>query len=200
MIVQHNLNRLSYLNHIRTFVALDVSNKTAIEKLQEELANVARWGPQEVKPIEKQNFHFTLIFLGEVDLGTIDKIKGKLSELQFEPIKISYTGLGGFPNPSFARVVWIGVDEEGRKKLDSLAEKVASKMADIGLRSNKPFSPHITLFRIKRGELKIPLQILSKYNAITFGPPDIIGKIHMKRSNLTQTGPIYSNILTVYAK
>jgi 2'-5' RNA ligase len=95
------------LNGIRTFIALEVSNKTVIEKLQEELTNVARWRPQEVKPIEKQNFHFTLFFLGEVDLGTIDKIKGKLSELQFEPIKISYTGLGGFPNPSFARVVWM---------------------------------------------------------------------------------------------
>ena len=190
---------MSYLNGIRTFIALEVSNKTVIEKLQEELTNVARWRPQEVKPIEKQNFHFTLFFLGEVDLGTIDKIKGKLSELQFEPIKISYTGLGGFPNPRFARVVWMGVDEEGGKTLIGLAEKVASKMADIGLRPNKPFSPHITLFRIKRGKLNIA-QLVSKYNTKTIGPPDIIDKIHMKRSNLTQTGPIYSNIFTVYSK
>jgi RNA 2',3'-cyclic 3'-phosphodiesterase len=190
---------LSYLNRIRTFIALDVSNKTVIEKLQAELANFARWSRQEVKPIEKQNFHFTLIFLGEVDLSTVDKIKGKLSELQFEPIKISYTGLGGFPNPSSARVVWMGVDEEGGKTLISLADKVASKMADIGLRSKQPFSPHITLFRIKRAKLNIS-QILSRYNVKNIGPPDIIDKIHMKRSTLTQTGPIYSNIFTVYAK
>ena len=190
---------MSYLNGIRTFLALEVSNKTVIEKLQEELTNVARWRPQEVKPIEKQNFHFTLFFLGEVDLGTIDKIKGKLSELQFEPIKLSYTGLGGFPNPSFARVVWMGVDEEGGKTLIGLAEKVASKMADIGLRPNKPFSPHITLFRIKRGKLNIT-QLVSKYNTKTIGPSDIIDKIHMKRSDLTQIGPIYSNMFTVYSK
>ena len=190
---------MSCLNHIRTFIALDVSNKTAIEKLQEELANVARWSPQEVKPIGKQNFHFTIIFLGEVDLDTIGKIKDKLSELQFEPIKISYTGLGGFPDPNSARVVWIGVDDEGRRKLISLTEKVISKMKDLGFRSNKEFTPHITLFRIKRGKLKIG-NILSKYNGKTFGPPDIIDKIHIKRSNLTQTGPIYSNMFTVYAK
>jgi 2'-5' RNA ligase len=40
---------------------------------------------------------------------------------------------------------------------------------------------------------------LSKYNDETFGP-DVINKVHLKRSELTPAGPIYSDIFTVYAK
>jgi 2'-5' RNA ligase len=183
---------------MRTFIAVDVSNKNAIVKLQQELTAVARWSPQQVKPVEKQNFHFTLVFLSEVSVHVIDKIKAKLSELQFEPIKITYTGLGGFPNSNFARVIWTGVDEEGRKKLISLAGMVILKMIDIGFRPDKPFSPHLTLFRVKIGKFKLG-NIPSKYNGKIFGN-DIIDKIHLKVSNLTTAGPIYSDIFTVYAK
>jgi RNA 2',3'-cyclic 3'-phosphodiesterase len=185
------------LNRVRTFIAVDVSNRNGIENLQKELIENTRWSPQEVKPVEKQNFHFTLVFLGTVNLDAIDKIKSKLLQLQFKPINVTYTGLGGFPSSNFARVVWIGVDEEGRKGLVSLAELVISKMAEIGFRS-KPFAPHMTIFRIKSGSLKLD-SILSKYNDETFGP-DVINRVHLKRSELTPAGPIYSEIFTVYAK
>ena len=182
---------------MRTFIAVDVSNRNGIENLQKELIENTRWSSQEVKPVEKQNFHFTLVFLGTVNLDAIDKIKSKLLELQFKPVNVTYTGLGGFPSSNFARVVWIGVDEEGRKGLDSLAELVISKMAEIGFLS-KSFAPHMTIFRIKRGNLKLD-NILSKYNDETFGS-DVINKVHLKRSELTPAGPIYSDIFTVYAK
>jgi RNA 2',3'-cyclic 3'-phosphodiesterase len=185
------------LNGARTFIAVDVSNKNGIENLQKELMEITRWSIQEVKPVEKQNFHFTLVFLGTVDLDTIDKIKAKLLELQFKSINVTYTSLGGFPSSNFARVIWIGLNEEGRKRLSSLAELVISKLAEIGFLS-KPFIPHMTIFRIKKGNSKL-YSILSKYNDKTFGS-DVINKVHLKRSDLTPAGPIYSDIFTVYAK
>ena len=184
---------------MRTFISVDVSSKDTMRKLQEQLVSVTRWSPQKVKPVRKQNFHFTFIFLGETDLQTIDKIKAKLSELQFEPIKITYTGIGGFPNPDYARVVWVGVDQEGGQKLISLAQKVISKMIDIGLGADKPFTPHMTLFRVTTGKLKIEKTILSKYADETFGS-EIIDKIHLKQSNLTPLGPIYSDVFTTNAR
>jgi RNA 2',3'-cyclic 3'-phosphodiesterase len=185
------------LNRVRAFIAVDVSNKNGIENLQQELLRSIKWSPREVKPVEKQNFHFTLIFLSTVDLDTIDKIKAKLLELQFKPIKVVYSGLGGFPSSDFARVIWIGVDEKGGKDLVSLAELVISKMAEIGFES-KPFTPHLTIFRIKSKNLKLNT-IISKYNHKTFGS-DVISKIHLKKSDLTPAGPVYHDIFTVYAK
>ncbi|HZA06654.1 MAG TPA: RNA 2',3'-cyclic phosphodiesterase [Nitrososphaeraceae archaeon] len=185
------------MNRVRAFIAVDVSNKNGIENLQQELLQSIKWSPREVKPVEKQNFHFTLIFLGTVDLDTIDKIKAKLLELQFKPIKVTYSCLGGFPRSDFARVIWIGVDEEGGKDLVSLAELVISKMAEIGFKS-KPFTPHLTIFRIKSKNLRLNT-IISKYNHKTFGS-DVISKIHLKKSDLTPAGPVYHDIFTVYAK
>jgi 2'-5' RNA ligase len=41
--------------------------------------------------------------------------------------------------------------------------------------------------------------MLRKYNDISFGS-DLIDRIHIKKSQLTQSGPIYSVIFTVYGR
>jgi RNA 2',3'-cyclic 3'-phosphodiesterase len=180
------------------FIAIDVSSKDNIEILQHKLQISAGWNTLLLKPVSKQSFHFTLIFLGEVTINSVDKIKTNLSEIQFEPIKITYTGIGGFPNSNAARVIWMGVDAEAGRKLVSLAEKVRSKMEDIVFRPDKPFTPHMTLFRVKTGRLKIAAKLLSEYNSMTFGS-EVIDKVHLKKSDLTSTGPIYTDIYTVNA-
>jgi 2'-5' RNA ligase len=183
------------LNNIRAFVALDVSNAVGIEKLQQELAHDAGWGRHEASPVKSHNLHFTIIFLGDIRLESVSKIKNKLSEVQFEPIRISFTGIGGFPNSNFVRVVWVGVDADGCKKLASLAVQVVTKMSELGFRQDKPFSPHLTIFRLKRN-LKLGTELLYKYGKKNFG--SYVGdNINLKRSDLTPSGPIYSNIFTV---
>jgi len=184
------------LNNIRAFIAFDVSSTNGIEKLQQELAYDAGWGRHEASPVKSHNLHFTIVFLGDIRLESISEIKSKLSELQFEPIKITFTGIGGFPNSNFVRVVWVGVDAEGCKKLATLAEQVVTKMSEVGYRQDKPFSPHLTIIRLKRRNLKLGADLLYKYGKKDFGC--YVGdKVHLKRSDLTPSGPIYSNIFTV---
>jgi RNA 2',3'-cyclic 3'-phosphodiesterase len=185
-------------NSSRIFIAVDASSKDTIEKLQSNIQISAGWNSQLLKPVSKQNFHFTLFFLGEATIKTIDIIKAKLSEIKFEPIKITYSGIGGFPNSNDVRIIWIGVDAEGGRKLIGLAEKVRSKMKDIGFMPDKPFTPHMTLFRIKTGKLKMATKLLSEYDRIPFGS-EIISKVHLKRSDLTSSGPIYTDIFSVNA-
>ncbi len=183
------------MNNIRAFIALDVSNTIGIQKLQRELAYDAAWG-LEASPVKSQNLHFTLIFLGDIRLDSISKIKNKLSELQFEPIRIIFTGIGCFPNSNFVRVVWVGVDGDSCKKLASLAEQVVTKMSELGFRQDRPFSPHLTIFRLKGRNLKLETELLYKYGKKDFGW--YVGdKVHLKRSQITPSGPIYSNIFTV---
>jgi RNA 2',3'-cyclic 3'-phosphodiesterase len=183
---------------MRTFIAVDISNKNVIEKLQQQLSDAAKWRAYEVRPVKKQNLHFTVIFLNEVDAVTIEKIKDKLSEINFEPIKITFSSIGGFPSSNLANVIWVGVDEEGERKLISLAESVILKMKDIGFRPDKPFTPHMTIFRIKRRKLRLD-QMLSTYSAKTFGD-DTIEKLCLKVSTLTRDGPSYSDIFVVHSK
>jgi RNA 2',3'-cyclic 3'-phosphodiesterase len=184
------------LNNIRAFIALDVSNTIGIEKLQQELAHDAGWGRHDASPVKSHNLHFTLIFLGDISLDSVSKIKTKLSELQFEPIRMTFTGIGGFPNANFLRVVWVGVDADGCKMLASLAVQVVTKMSELGFRPDKAFSPHLTIFRVRGRNLKLGTELLYKYGKKDFG--SYVGdKIHLKRSDLTPSGPIYSNIFTV---
>ncbi len=62
-------------NNIRAFIALDVSAKGTLEQLQRDVSTFSRWDPLLVKPVKKENFHFTIIFLGEIDQAYIDSIR-----------------------------------------------------------------------------------------------------------------------------
>jgi 2'-5' RNA ligase len=156
----------------------------------------AGWKPREVKPVELQNFHFTLIFLGEV--SDVDTIKTKMQELQFEPFTLTYKGVGAFPKPSAAKIIWLGTDPAGGQKLLGLANDVVAKMAELGFSADKPFSPHITIFRVKSAPVRIG-DISAKYEGRIFGS-DLVDRVHLKKSDLTPSGPVYSNIYTVEAK
>jgi RNA 2',3'-cyclic 3'-phosphodiesterase len=182
---------------MRAFVAVEVSS-TAIAKLQKEILSTMGWNPRDVKPVEPHNFHFTLIFLGEITDHDVDSIKEKLAGFQFEPFTITYTGIGAFPKPAHARIIWVGIDPEGIQRLTSLANEVVAKMSELGFKADKPFSAHMTFIRAKGRPIGAS-HISSKYQGITFGS-DRIGKVHLKKSELKQSGPIYSNVYTIEAK
>lgn len=182
---------------MRAFIALDMSN-VAIVKLQEDILSVAEWNPRDIKPVEPHNFHFTVIFLGEISDYDVVRIKELLVGFQFEPFTITYAGIGAFPNPAHARVVWVGVDPEGAQKLTALANDIVAKMSKLGFKADKPFSAHLTLLRAK-GRSVNASYISSKYQGRTFGS-DRIDKVHLKKSELRSSGPVYSNVYTVEAK
>jgi 2'-5' RNA ligase len=71
---------------------------------------------------------------------------------------------------------------------------VVTSIEDV-VKPDKPFIPHVTLFRIKNGRLRAD-NMLRKYKNISFGS-DLIDRIHIKKSELTQSGPIYSDMYTV---
>lgn len=176
---------------MRAFVAVDAAS-TYLAKLQRELMSTSGWSARNVKPVEPQNFHFTLIFLGEITEQQEQHVKDILSGVKFEPFSLTYTDVGAFPNAGRARVVWVGVDQEGGKKLSALAEQVVSKMSEIDFKPDKPFSPHLTICRAKN---TVRLDAV-KYAGMTFGT-DTIDKLHLKKSELAPSGPTYFNIYTV---
>jgi 2'-5' RNA ligase len=181
---------------MRSFVAVEASC-VAITNLQNEILSTASANMRELKPVEPENFHFTLIFLGETSDQDLEKIQEKLGELQFEPFTLTYSGIGGFPNPTAARVAWIGVDQVAGRKLTALAEDVIAKMSELGFKADKPFSPHMTILRTKGRPIRLS-EISAKYHGRTLGS-ELVDRVQLKKSILTRSGPIYSNIYTVQA-
>src|SRR5918999_1077892 len=70
---------------MRAFVAIDVSSDAIVE-LQKDILSTSGWTAKDVRPVEPHNFHFTLIFLGEIT-DIANSVIGKLSELGFRADK-----------------------------------------------------------------------------------------------------------------
>ncbi|MEO9364401.1 MAG: RNA 2',3'-cyclic phosphodiesterase [Nitrososphaera sp.] len=179
---------------MRAFVAVDAPG-SGIAGLQHEMMSSSGWSPREVKPVEPNNFHFTLIFLGEISGRQAEMVEEKLARVKFEPFSITYTGVGAFPKASNARVVWVGLDSDGSAKLDALARQVVARVAEAGFAPDKPFSPHLTIFRAKNRHVAVDV---AKYAGKTFGT-GVVDSVHLKKSDLAPSGPTYSNIYTVSA-
>lgn len=177
---------------MRAFIAVDATSG-AISDLQSEM--MQGFNTRDVRPVDARNFHFTLIFLGETGDLQVEKVKERLAGVRFEPFPITYEGVGAFPTPRNARVIWVGVDKEGTAKLQALANQVVEKMAEAGFRPDKPFSPHLTIFRAKNRHVRVNTE---KYAGKTFGT-DTIDRVHLKKSDLSPSGPAYSNVYTVTA-
>ncbi|KFM15843.1 2'-5' RNA ligase protein, partial [Marine Group I thaumarchaeote SCGC RSA3] len=83
------------------------------------------------------------------------------------------------------------------ENLIELAKKVQNVLKPLGLISDKPFKPHITVFRIKKKIGDITKE-LNKQRLADFGIQKI-SSIKLKKSELTSNGPIYSDIEEVAA-
>ncbi len=184
---------------MRAFIAVELSNTDAIEKLQQDLVTEAKWSSGHFVLVKSQNLHFTLIFLGNIGLETFDKVQVILSDINFKPLNLVLRGVGAFPHPEHARVIWVGVDENGKRAMVNLAQQIISKLSRIKIDPDRPFKPHLTIFRAKGMPLKLRSEVISKYydNIIAH---DTIDRVHFKRSELTSSGPRYSNIFTVQAR
>jgi 2'-5' RNA ligase len=103
--------------------------------------------------VKPQSIHLTLKFLGEIDDA---KVRDAASELQkaaqgIGPFTLELEGVGSFPNARNPRVLWAGIKEN--VELLKLQKNVDERLESIGFEAdNRPFTPHLTLCRIKSAE------------------------------------------------
>ena len=178
---------------MRTFVAIEVNNKdvlNSIHKIQTEL-NI------KAKPVELHNMHFTVQFLGEVSEEMIEKISDALNSIKFSEFSISFVSIGVFPKPNFPRVIWIGTND-GVNELEKLAEMIRLKLSQIGFSPDKKFKPHVTIFRVKN-KIEDLSSKLEKFSSCSFGK-QLVSEIKLKKSELSNQGSIYTDLLVVKGK
>lgn len=134
----------------RTFIALDLSEATR-GALQREIRRLARALP-DVRFVDPDTLHLTLAFLGELDddaLATTITLADEAAR-PARPFELALSGLGVFGPPAAPRVIWAGVGGETRA-LHGLQRRLADALEAQGFpRESRPFSPHLTLARLKR--------------------------------------------------
>ena len=176
---------------MRSFVAIEISSNeiiNLISKFQSEI-NI------NAKPVKPYNLHFTMQFLGEISQETAKKVMLSLNAIKFSKFVVNFKGVGVFPKLNFPRIVWIGTDENSGNLLIKLAKKVEDALTPLGFSVDKPFKPHITVFRIKNKIGDISKE-LDKFKSIDFGTQEITG-FKLKQSVLSSKGPIYSDLMEI---
>ena len=147
----------------------------------------ARW-----TPIDNQ--HVTLKFLGSVMSdrhGAIDAACRAVVE-GVGPSEITVRGLGAFPSPRRARVVWAGItDPDGL--LTRLAARLDEHLAPLGFEAEaRAFKPHLTLAR-----LKTPISASELVDRVAFqSRAFVVSELHLYRSHLSPRGARYEVLET----
>lgn len=192
---------------IRAFLAVELSEALRAEmtSLQQELKH--RMEPElkrgmRIAWAQPASIHLTLKFLGDMDEQVIDPLRVAVEQAigRLGPVVVPLERLGAFPRPDQPRVLWAGPSEQWEKGAE--AKRVAAIHGAIEqaceglsfLRETRPFSPHLTLARIKMGERQVGLA-LAKSGLLAL--PLALGQLTVQsvvliQSELTPTGSVYT--------
>jgi len=146
----------------RLFIAIPLPDAViaVLDEAQRALKKVVP--PRTVTWVAPSNIHLTLKFLGEVPVDQHDMIAQALSRAAEEHggLTLGTAGLGCFPNSHSPRVVWVGLGGD-KDALHQLRDSVERAIAPLGYPTeNRPFSPHLTLGRIRRDAARADAQRL----------------------------------------
>ena len=129
---------------LRLFAALPLP-----EDLQDRLAALAEPLPG-VRWLPAENLHVTLRFLGRSTRLQQEKVLAELDQdLAHDPFLIGFGGLGTFPYPAKATVVWLAVAAGGDDLADLAVSCERAAVAAGYDPEERPFHPHLSLARVR---------------------------------------------------
>jgi 2'-5' RNA ligase len=156
--------------------------------------NLARTGT-EVKWVEPENLHVTLLFLGEVPLEAVPVVCRAVAATaaRYGAFPMTIEGTGCFPNPRRPRVLWVGIGQ-GLQEVCALHDGLEGPLLELGCyrREEREYTPHITLGRVKSDRPTERLTAaLAKY-ATWKGGETSVGEVLVLSSELSSRGPVYT--------
>lgn len=133
----------------RLFVAVPLSDDVRAA-LAAHLLDSLRDRPLPGKPVPPPNWHLTMRFLGPTDDVAHDRLSAALAGAGLgRPFTVTFGGLGAFPRPARATVLWQAIDGGADRlaELASLSEEAAQQAGFAP--EDRPFHAHLTLSRIR---------------------------------------------------
>ncbi len=189
------------MEQIRSFIAIELPSEIKRElnslkkRLKVEQYPFVRW-------VDPEGIHLTLKFLGNVASTTVPEITEALTKVaqRISPFKLQMGVLGAFPNLRRPQVIWVGVGGEV-EKLAILQRDIDAALAPLGFPpESRPFSPHLTLGRLREGASPQERQKLGEWvgsikfeGSLSFS----VDALSLMKSQLTPRGAIYSQLASM---
>lgn len=178
----------------RTFIALELDSSQ-----QHFLGNIIRQGKlllPDLRWVDPAGIHLTLAFLGELSNDQLEKAMAaaQYAATTGNPFAYRLSGLGTFGPARQPRVLWMGVSEPSGA-LHLVQRALALALEQQGLPTEqRPFSPHLTLARIKSPlppeQLQLLQRLLSRYQFSTSSYR--VTHLSVMKSELARTGARYT--------
>jgi RNA 2',3'-cyclic 3'-phosphodiesterase len=142
--------------------------------------------------IPTERMHLTIRFLGEVASSRVPALIDALSPpLETAMFTVALGDPGAFPARGAPRVLWIGFSEGG-ESLGRLEQEVSARLENAGIPpETRPFSPHLTLARV-RDSRGLRLSALLEGVVVPPGSSGLIDAITLFESRLSPKGPTYT--------
>ena len=197
---------------IRAFLAVELS-----QELRAELTAFQQELKQSIEPemqrdmhiswVPPARMHLTIKFLGDMDEQVISPLLGVIEQAigRQTAVNVPLERLGAFPRPQSPRVLWVGPSENWErgaeaKRIAEIHGAIEQACEGLGfLRETKPFSPHLTLARIKVGERQVGVALAKGGvldRPISLGSLAVESVVLMK-SELKPTGSVYTKLWEV---
>lgn len=186
----------------RTFIALEL-NEALQRFLGEIISRVSQELP-DLRWIDPSGIHLTLAFLGELTDVQLAEAAYASEEASQEatPFEYRIKGLGVFGSSLQPRVIWMGIEDPPSGKIQGspllqLHRLLTKKLELHGFEIEKrPFSPHLTLARIKQplspDEQQRLQRLLHSKQAGASSPFYRMNNLCVMKSELSRTGAIYT--------
>lgn len=194
---------------IRTFLSIELPEelRANLSRLQADLKR--RVSPDfsrkvRITWVQPASIHLTIKFLGDIDEQLVVPMKEALDEAvrDHHALVIPLARLGVFPRIQQPRTLWVGPSEEWERgeearQLASLHRAIDDCCGALNLASDeRPFTPHLTLARIKEGERAVGQALTA--SGVMDRSLDVgslpVASILLMRSELRPTGPVYTKL------
>ena len=183
---------------LRSFIAIKIPAEIQ-DAIARQTAPLQKALPKPlVRWVAPQNLHLTLKFLGDVSPANLERLAGVLKSdaATHEPFSMTVGGLGAFPTPRRARVIWIGLETPAC--LADIQHGIEAAAARLGYtQEDRPFSPHLTIGRVGQNVSAADLQrvraALEETKVGALGTVRV-DAIHIFKSDLQPGGSVYTHL------
>ncbi len=172
---------------IRAFVALAIP-----DAIRSQLA-VTQFMLPIARPTPQENFHLTLLFVGEQPEDRLEELHIALGQITAPPLDLLIDGLGVFGGDKPRSVHAMLRPDPALKRLQARIAR-AAEMAGIP-RDTRRFTPHVTLGRFAPGEGSAPAlaRAIGQIGALQI-PPFSADHFALMRSILRPDGAVHDEL------